>query len=161
MISRWLLTGGWMRELDDQVTRLEAPVLDLAHEILNKRLKKIVRQSKHLDKLEATHRHELRIMIKKLRYSVEFFDGIFPRKTASTRRKALKALTRLQNSLGKLNDIAVDKLDDGILRLPKDDETKTVYAAGMVAGHKQTKVKPLLKKAAKAASDLRKHRSAY
>jgi CHAD domain-containing protein len=158
VMASWLVSGGWLKELDEtQAKRLAEPVRDFAQMILTRRTRKVISQSKHLDELDATHRHALRIMIKKLRYSVEFFGGVFPRKTFAKRQKALKALTRLQNSLGKLNDIAVDKAE-GVLQLPKSGDFETGYAAGLVAGRKQTEVKPLLAGAMKAAADLRKHR---
>lgn len=158
-ISEWLLGGEWLREANDlQSKRLAWPVVDFAQDILGKRIKKVVGQSRHIDKLDAAHRHGLRITIKKLRYGMEFFDGVFPKRTRAARERTLKALTRLQTSLGKLNDIAVDKLADGVLRLPKNGETTSAYAAGIVTGVKQAKVKPLMKKAMRAASDLRLHR---
>ncbi|QTC89591.1 CHAD domain-containing protein [Brevundimonas pondensis] len=55
--------------------------------------------------LDAEARHHLRIRTKRLRYAAEFFTDLFP----ARRRRAryLKALERLQDTLGALNDLAV------------------------------------------------------
>jgi triphosphatase len=55
--------------------------------------------------LDDKGRHRLRIKVKKLRYSAEFFGLLLPGKKAKRRRKPfLSALEALQDSLGDLND---------------------------------------------------------
>jgi len=50
----------------------------------------------------------VRIEIKKLRYTAEFFDSLFKGGGAKKRKRtALKTLEALQETLGELNDIAV------------------------------------------------------
>ena len=51
-------------------------------------------------------RHRLRLKTKKLNYSVEFFEGLFPGKIHSRQKLALKHLRKAQKSLGQLNDDA-------------------------------------------------------
>lgn len=51
-------------------------------------------------------RHELRIAVKRLRYSCEFFRSLYPSKEASKEAKRyLRRLSRLQDLLGSVNDV--------------------------------------------------------
>lgn len=58
----------------------------------------LVRQHARMD---AGQRHRLRIEFKKLRYALDFFAPILPRKRASTYQQAL---AEIQEQLGRLND---------------------------------------------------------
>jgi CHAD domain-containing protein len=51
-------------------------------------------------------RHRLRLMNKKLCYSIEFFADLFPNRKSSRQPAALKVLRKAQKSLGQLNDDA-------------------------------------------------------
>ncbi len=68
---------------------------------LEKRAAAIRRLSRERGKLNAERRHELRIAFKRLRYALEFFAPILPRRHLS---KYQSALARLQDLLGTLND---------------------------------------------------------
>ncbi len=57
-----------------------------------------------LQALTIEGRHDVRLALKKLRYTADFFTALFPKKTA---RKGLKVLARLQEALGGFNDAAV------------------------------------------------------
>lgn len=59
----------------------------------------------HLD--EET-RHELRIQVKKMRYAIEFLRALYPAARADEKRFAA-AVEELQETLGKLNDLATAK----------------------------------------------------
>jgi CHAD domain-containing protein len=50
--------------------------------------------------------HRLRIQCKKLRYLMEFFTPLFPRKAI---KRLIKALKRLQDNLGSFNDYVVQQ----------------------------------------------------
>jgi len=50
---------------------------------------------------DSGHRHSLRIAAKKLRYGIEFFQALFPRKKS---RAYASALSAMQDALGLLND---------------------------------------------------------
>jgi CHAD domain-containing protein len=54
--------------------------------------------------MDAKKRHRLRLVNKKLCYSIEFFEDLFPDKGFSGQRAALKYLRKAQKSLGQLND---------------------------------------------------------
>jgi CHAD domain-containing protein len=51
-------------------------------------------------------RHRLRLLNKKLTYSIEFFEDLFSDKDFSRQQAALKHLRKAQRSLGQLNDDA-------------------------------------------------------
>jgi triphosphatase len=74
---------------------------------LLRRLRKRIREiDEPLGKLAPRQRHKLRIRAKTLRYTIEFFAGLFPGKENLRRREtALRALKNLQDALGALNDL--------------------------------------------------------
>jgi CHAD domain-containing protein len=55
-------------------------------------------------RLGADERHQVRIALKRLRYGIDFFADLFPRKRLARFREAA---TRMQERLGHLNDVAV------------------------------------------------------
>jgi triphosphatase len=101
---RLLLALGAMLEngqvfLPDQAM----PITQLADAILEKRYKQLKRHGRKLAGMSAEERHAARIAAKKLRYSAEFFSALYP---TSASHKFLRALAKLQDVLGQLNDIA-------------------------------------------------------
>ncbi|MBI3479200.1 MAG: CHAD domain-containing protein [Nitrosomonadales bacterium] len=56
------------------------------------------------DTFDAARLHALRILAKKLRYSAEFFASLYDRKKAQS---FLDALSKVQEVLGQINDVAV------------------------------------------------------
>ena len=78
--------------------------------------------------------HRLRIALKKLRYTAEFFAPLFPRRRV---KRYLRKLRGLQNYLGDLNDVAnVRSVVSGLLREKsrKEDDNALRYAAGAMVG---------------------------
>jgi len=88
----------------EQLFAFFRPAHDLAAETLDKRLKQAGKRAKHLSSLNVQQRHRLRIALKKLRYSAEFFAPIFPAKAVS---EFLERLSQLQDLFGALNDAAM------------------------------------------------------
>ncbi|GAB4363217.1 MAG: CYTH and CHAD domain-containing protein [Kiloniellaceae bacterium] len=111
--TRFLLRlGGWLEDrawhgaglTAAQTAALGQPLLTLADALLAKRHRQVMKRGKGFKDLPVAARHELRIAVKKLRYTTEFFRDLYPAK----REKAyLAALRGLQESLGHLNDVAV------------------------------------------------------
>ena len=58
------------------------------------------------EKMKAKKRHRLRLLNKKLCYSTEFLEELYPDKRFSKQPVALKYLRKAQKSLGRLNDDA-------------------------------------------------------
>jgi len=78
--------------------------------------------------------HRLRIGLKKLRYTCEFFAPLYSKKEVG---RYLKQLRGLQNHLGDLNDVAnVRSVVHGLLKekVRKDDAGAVCYAAGAMVG---------------------------
>ena len=51
----------------------EIPAVEIANHMLDHRLKKARKRARHLKSISAEKRHKLRITLKKLRYTAEFF----------------------------------------------------------------------------------------
>jgi CHAD domain-containing protein len=88
----------------EQLIAFLKPARDLAAETLDKRLKQACKRAKHLSSLNVQERHRLRLALKKLRYSAEFFAPIFAAKPVSA---FLERLSKLQDLFGTLNDAAM------------------------------------------------------
>ena len=76
---------------------------DFAAALLARRHRKLQQSATALESGSAEERHAVRIAAKRLRYVAEFFAPLFPRKRA---KAYLKALTAVQDVLGRLNDAA-------------------------------------------------------
>ena len=107
--AAWIETGRWLT-LDgpDLHEKRNEAVEERAARELTKRWKRVTKRAGRLAELDPEARHQVRIEVKKLRYGVEFFGGLFTGKKAKKRRKqASAALEQLQEALGALNDVAV------------------------------------------------------
>ncbi len=102
---KWLETGAWAKR-----ARAAGKIKRVAVAILMRRASKALKKARKLHKLDATHRHKLRIAIKKLRYGSDFFGGLFAGHQAKARLAGYQRdLKALQDCLGALNDIAVHR----------------------------------------------------
>ncbi len=105
----WIEAGEWTRADASKIRkRREQSIEKFAGKQLGKRRDKIILSAQDIVALSPEDRHEVRIELKKLRYSAEFFAALFDDSRA---RKLLKeevsAMSKLQDLLGELNDIAV------------------------------------------------------
>ena len=83
------------------------PIVDLARARIYKRYRRVVRTGRRL--LEGAtddELHALRVECKKLRYLMEFFASLFPRKKI---KYLIKQLKRLQRNLGNFNDYRIQQ----------------------------------------------------
>jgi CHAD domain-containing protein len=87
---------------DEPLAAFAAQALDRAH-------RKLIRRSRDIDWNHSRQRHAVRIGVKRLRYTAEFFAAGFPAAGAY-----IAALKELQSILGSLNDIAVGRRLAGI-----------------------------------------------
>jgi CHAD domain-containing protein len=84
--------------------------------------------------MKADDLHALRISLKKLRYTLEFFDSLEARGSA---RLILRKISRLQDVLGDMNDVLVAKPQLRTILAESradDDATAVSLAGGMVLG---------------------------
>jgi len=83
----------------------ETPPLEaFARHCLKKRAKRVAARSADAQKAGAAARHRLRVALKRLRYTLEFFTPLFPSRHLPGYHLAI---TRLQDLLGRLNDLEV------------------------------------------------------
>ncbi|HTQ12583.1 MAG TPA: CHAD domain-containing protein [Rhizomicrobium sp.] len=110
----------------------EMRAADLAARMLDHRLKSARKKARHLRKLSAHKRHKLRIALKKLRYTSEFFAPLFEEHSA---RAFLAHLSKMQDVLGALNDVTVARQTLSQLASPRVGAHPSLsFAAGMVYG---------------------------
>jgi CHAD domain-containing protein len=122
----------------DSVTASNAklPVIDLARNRIYKKYRNVVKVgSQVLENTEDEMLHVLRIHCKKLRYLMEFFSSLFPRKKINT---LINQLKKLQDNLGDFNDLRVQReyLLNIIEELPiaHQQSKKTLAAIGSLIG---------------------------
>lgn len=83
------------------------PIIDLACERIYKRYRRIVKTGRRLlEGATDNEMHALRVECKKLRYLMEFFASLFPRKDIKYLTKQLKML---QRNLGDFNDFRIQQ----------------------------------------------------
>ncbi len=128
---RWLEGNGW------RSTALEMqrqPVVALADRVLAKQQKRVLKKGRGFAKLSLPDRHEVRIAVKKLRYSVEFFASLYPSEKSKPYRRRLSGL---QDALGAMNDAAVAEiLLDQLVGATRHGKAAVplARAAGLVSG---------------------------
>ncbi|QOZ28314.1 CYTH and CHAD domain-containing protein [Bradyrhizobium sp. CCBAU 51753] len=133
------------------------PIDAFAAAVLHRRIRKLRRDGRRLDRLSAEERHKVRIRAKKIRYAVDFFESLFPGKRERKRLARLsKHLKRVQDALGSLNDFAAHRklAVDAALKAPHQKERARAFASGVVLGREQQAVKPLIKIAVKEVRGL-------
>jgi len=99
--ATWIEQRGWRAYVS--ADSLNTPLVDIAGPLLSKRHRKVMKLGKGFRQLSAEERHDVRIALKKHRYAMEFFTGLFP---VSRTRPYLAAMRKLQTALGAANDIA-------------------------------------------------------
>ena len=116
-LQAWLETRAWRsQETTGKAALLMRPVSDLAGKLLSKRHRKVCKLGRDFASLPSEQRHEVRKALKKLRYSVEFFQSLYAGKRL---KQYLDRLEGLQDDLGHLNDVATAR--DLTERLKKDN----------------------------------------
>ena len=103
----WVETGPWSIREGKQAARKRAtPIVAYSVRKLTQWEEKILKKRRKLLKMGTKKRHRLRLMNKKLCYSIEAFEDLFPEKNFSKQQASLKYLRKAQKSLGQLNDDA-------------------------------------------------------
>jgi len=105
--------------------------LAMAQGTLQRRHKRLRKRGRHLRALPAAERHRARIAAKKLRYAAEFFAPLYRGARAG---RYIDSLARLQDSLGRLNDIVSAQQLLAELADPRPHAAGVPHAAGMVRG---------------------------
>jgi inorganic triphosphatase YgiF len=123
---------GWRNGVaSEAITVLAEPATALAERALAKVHRTSLKRGRHFARLDSVHRHHLRLSLKKLRYTAEFFLTLYPDNAASG--KYLKRLEKLQDALGAANDAVTTQ--PLLAELKRGDTLPELhYAAGAVAG---------------------------
>ncbi|MDB5582499.1 MAG: hypothetical protein JWR80_7675 [Bradyrhizobium sp.] len=107
LTSDWVEQGPWsIRRGKQAMLKRASPVAAYSVRKLTQWQGKLLKKSRKLPKMHAEKRHRLRLLNKKLSYSIESFDDLFPDRKFSRQQTALKYLRKAQKSLGQLNDDA-------------------------------------------------------
>lgn len=129
-LQNWVGSRGWRASLvpgDKKRLTMRIPVF--ARAILEKDQQRLLKRGDKLAGANAQARHRVRIAAKKTRYAAEFFGSLYPSRKV---RPYVKALSRLQDELGWMNDAAVaERL---LCQLTEDDDALR-DGAGIVRGY--------------------------
>ncbi len=116
--------------------KAELPIIDLACKRIYKKYRSVVKAGNQiLENAEDEMLHVLRIHCKKLRYLMEFFSSLFPRKKINV---LINQLKKLQDNLGDFNDLCVQ--EEYLLNISREMPAnyrqikKTLVAIGSLIG---------------------------
>jgi CHAD domain-containing protein len=103
--SSWIENGPWSTKKGKKAARERAsPIGPYSAARLEEWEGKLLRKSRKLRNMGPKKRHRLRLFNKKLTCSIDSLEDLFPDKTFSKQKTALKHLSKAQRSLGRLND---------------------------------------------------------
>jgi CHAD domain-containing protein len=103
--SSWIENGPWSTKRDKQAAAGRAePIGVYTIDKLLEWEKGLLKRSRKLRKMGTKKRHRLRLLNKKLTYSIDSFEDLFEDRKFAKQKAALKQLRRAQRSLGQLND---------------------------------------------------------
>lgn len=115
----------------------DMPAVKVADLMLDHRFKHLKKRGRHLNHLSDAERHKLRIALKKMRYTCEFFAPLYE---SGPIAKFQKRMTAMQDILGALNDVVVarqtlQKLVNGEGPRNRAPKPEVSFAAGIVYGY--------------------------
>jgi triphosphatase len=124
-----------------------------AGRMLDRQVTRVRKRGRTARSREEGDLHRLRIALKKLRYTAEFFAPLYPRCKV---KRYLDQLRSLQNHLGDINDVAnVRAVVADLLRGRTDNPDFLCFAAGSVMGWHAARTPRAAKKALKRYSKFR------
>lgn len=113
---------------------------DAVPEVMTGHLARSRKRGRKLAAQGVAERHSLRIALKKLRYSAEFFAPLYPAKAV---QGFIAPLKELQSLLGHLNDAAEARAMLGRLMMEEAttarEQTDLSHAAGLIQGYHQAR----------------------
>ncbi len=131
-LGDWFVAARWREApVPESVPALQRSAREVARELLAPLERKLRKRSEKLAKPSASELHALRLGVKKLRYASEFVLPLFPGKKA---RRYARRLARVQDALGRLNDLVSGEKLAELLLAPAPDERELQRAAGFVLG---------------------------
>lgn len=135
-LGHWRARAGWREQpLAEGPAALLGPAAPFSAALLARRARHARRAGRGLRSASPEQRHALRIRLKKLRYAAEAFCGLYP---ARASEHWLRQLSRLQDDLGHLNDVATaERVLERLLEGEGEGEgagPDSLRAAGVVTG---------------------------
>lgn len=134
-VGAWIENRGWQASSKSDRS---VPLRSLANALLSKRLRRSKKLGRGFKSLSTDARHEVRISLKKLRYASEFFRSLYDQDQS---KAYIQVLSRMQDLLGHLNDVAVSErlLNDLLKQRATGPQFKPIHmtvhvAAGRVQG---------------------------
>ena len=105
--SAWIEGGPWStRRSKEAIRSRRCSLSDHATAQLTEWERTLLRKARKLRKLDVEKRHKLRLLNKRLTYSIESLDDLFTDESLTKQKSILKQLRKAQRSLGQLNDDA-------------------------------------------------------
>ncbi len=135
-LTEWVGRRGWRAAMSRKArTQLKTKVRKFADTVLEQDQKRLLNRGSQLKTATPEARHRVRIAAKKTRYAAEFFGSLFKDKQV---KPYVKALTHLQDELGRMNDASVadgllDELARGEVDLREGIDTARALLAASVA----------------------------
>jgi inorganic triphosphatase YgiF len=148
-LARWFDARSWSGA--PLTGKWEMPIGETAPAMLDRYRRSVERRSKDFADQSPSDRHELRIALKKMRYTSEFFAGLYPARLVAEFTQRLK---RLQDGLGAANDVHIaETLVDEMGEAAESERGAGIVTSGrrMVEWHKRR----LLKGEKRVHEDLR------
>ena len=103
----WIESGPWSTRRSKEATRLRRCTLaDHATERLTEWETTLLKKARKLRSLDVEKRHKLRLLNKRMTYSIESLQDLFADGSLTKQKSILKKLRKAQRSLGQLNDDA-------------------------------------------------------
>jgi inorganic triphosphatase YgiF len=130
-LLRWFAARDWRDQpVSKQSALLMAPIDAVAPGLIARRHKQLRNAIQDFAALDMEQRHQVRIAVKKLRYTVDLLESLFPQDAVAAFVRLLKPL---QDGLGQANDVRVASDLMAELRV-SDDSAAIDRAAGIVLG---------------------------
>ncbi|TFV80628.1 CHAD domain-containing protein [Bradyrhizobium frederickii] len=105
--SAWIESGPWSTRRSKEAIRLRRCTLaDHAAQRLAEWETTLLKKARKLRKLDVEKRHKLRLLNKRMTYSIESLQDLFADESLTKQKSILKKLRQAQRSLGQLNDDA-------------------------------------------------------
>ncbi len=105
-MSAWVGGGRWLRRWERLAARKSAmPLQAYCERELNRWRRRLIRNGRKLETLDASDRHRLRIRAKRFRYMLEALTDIVPVFDRGEFRHVHRPAKRLQRKLGDLRDL--------------------------------------------------------
>ena len=103
-VSNWIENGRWSTKEGKHAEKRATPILAYSGNKLTRWRQKLLNKSRRLAKMSPKRRHRLRLLNKKLTYSIDFFQDLFSDERLSRLQAGVRTMHLAE--IGQLNDDA-------------------------------------------------------